>query len=169
MAISRRLKSGKYHIYSQATNSMVGRAEIEEQSLNQKAVFALGSDIPESDRDADRLLWTIECGSCDGLYKMKVKDTPVGQEEKLLYAFPDEKDKKKVEEWFIRAVPQIDEAAYIIQTSDESAGWDAPESGDAKHKMKQIDVHALPKLPPNPCPESRVSQVFIIKPVKDES
>ncbi|KAJ3554144.1 hypothetical protein NM688_g3259 [Phlebia brevispora] len=135
----------RYHIYSQATDAM--------------------------DRDADRLRWSIECGSCDGLYKMKVKDTPVGQEEKLLCAFPDEKDMKKVEERFVRAVTQMGDAAYIIQTSDESVGWDTPGPRNTKGQMKQINVHALAKLPPNPCPESCVSQVFIIKPVKleDES
>lgn len=119
------LPNGEYHIFSKATDFVVGRKLAEDKSLRPKGIYTLDPNVnPTGGRKVrphvitrafisnGLLQWTIEHVG-EGKYKMKAGGATVGELEGLLWAFLLEEEQQNATEWRIQGVPQMGEDCYM--------------------------------------------------------
>ncbi|KAJ3555726.1 hypothetical protein NM688_g2416 [Phlebia brevispora] len=133
------LPDGHYTIASQASNHFVGRKIAEDMSLLPKKVYTLRPSVdgPDGVPHDWNFLWQIE-QIHDGLYKLKVVGSPVGNRGGRLYAFLAEQDLHCVGKWRLVPVPQMGKDAYLIELHDTSLGWVA--SAEKVPEDKQVRI-----------------------------
>ncbi|KIP06697.1 hypothetical protein PHLGIDRAFT_448464 [Phlebiopsis gigantea 11061_1 CR5-6] len=152
------LPNGEYTIINKATELIVGRNVFEDKSGLPKGIFTLDPSVGTEDGRR----WTI-VNVEEGRSVLRAGGAPVGERERLLYAFiNNDIADAGIGEWIIEKVPQEGEDCYIIvNPTDRLIGWVA-HSEEAKDK--QIEVRELISTKSLP-PRYPHHQVFVIRPI----
>ncbi|KIP03871.1 hypothetical protein PHLGIDRAFT_20141 [Phlebiopsis gigantea 11061_1 CR5-6] len=128
-SLLKQISSGAgFKIKGRATSTVVGRAEIENQSITTpKPIYGAGRTD---------MLWTFEdVNREDNTCIIKCGGAPVSEKDGLLWAFTDNVDNTTIDRWSLRS-PFVQGSLLVIVKADSTRQWLLPDPETGRTQLK---------------------------------